>query len=46
MDHDKNVLDDGPMILDAINYNATENRIASSSIITLENDQSSCYKIC
>lgn len=38
-------LDDGPMLLDAINYNATENRIATSSPIPLENDQSSCYKI-
>ena len=33
------------MLLDAINYNATENRIAISSPIPLENDQSSCYKI-
>src|SRR4051812_34386313 len=33
------------MLLDAINYDATENRIAIISSIPLENDQSSCYKI-
>ena len=38
-------LDDGPMLLDARNYNATENGIAISSPIPFENDQSSCYKI-
>src|SRR3954453_21046589 len=38
-------LDDGPMLLDVINYNATENMIAINSPIPLDNDQSSCYKI-
>ena len=40
-----NALDDGPILLDAINYNATENRIAISSPIPFNSDQSSCFDI-
>jgi hypothetical protein len=35
-----NALDDGPMLLDVINYNATENRIAIMCPIPLKSDQS------
>ena len=46
-----NALDDGPILLDDINYNAIENGIeevltlARRSPIPLESDQSSCYNI-
>ena len=40
-----NALDDGPMLLDVINYNATENRIAIMCPIPFKRDQSSCYNI-
>ena len=46
-----NALYDGPMLLDDINYNATENgiwevlTIARRSPIPFESDQSSCYNI-
>ena len=46
-----NALDDGPMLLDDINYNATENGIgevlnlARRSPIPFESDQSSCYTV-
>ena len=46
-----NGLDDGPMLLDDINYNNTENRIgevltlAIRSPIPFESDQSCCYTI-
>ena len=46
-----NALDDGPMLLDDINYNATKNGIgevltlAIRIPIPLESDQSSCYNI-
>jgi hypothetical protein len=36
-----NALDDGPMILDVINYNATENRITIMCPIPFKSDQSS-----
>jgi hypothetical protein len=36
-----NALDDGPMLLDVINYNATENRIAIMCPIPFNSDQSS-----
>ena len=46
-----NALDDGPMLLDDINYNATENGIGEVSILPIrspipfESDQSYCYTI-
>ena len=40
-----NALDDGPMLLDDINYNATENGIAISSPIPFKSEQSSCFAI-
>jgi hypothetical protein len=40
-----NSLDDGPMLLDVINYNATENRIAIMCPIPFKSDQSSCFAI-
>ena len=40
-----NALDDGPMLLDVINYNATQNGIAISSPIPFMSDQSSCFDI-
>ena len=40
-----NALDDGTMLLDAINYNATENRIAIMCPIPFKSDQSSCFYI-
>jgi hypothetical protein len=38
-----NALDDGPILLDVINYNATENRIAIMRPIPFKSDQSSCF---
>jgi hypothetical protein len=40
-----NALDDGPMLLDIINYNATKNRIAIMCPIPFKSDQSSCFAI-
>ena len=40
-----NALDDGPMLLDVINYNATENGIAIMCPIPFKSDQSSCFGI-
>ena len=40
-----NALDDGPMLLDVINYNAIENVVAIRSPIPFKSDQSSCYNI-
>ena len=40
-----NALDDGPMLLDVINYNAIENGIAIRSPIPFKSDQSSCFNI-
>ena len=40
-----NALDDGPMLLDVINYNATENGISISSLIPFKSYQSSCFDI-
>jgi hypothetical protein len=40
-----NALDDGPMLLDVINYNATENMIAIMCPIPFKSDQSSCFAI-
>ena len=46
-----NALDDGPMLLDDINYNSTKNgtgevfNLARRSPIPFESDQSSCYTI-
>ena len=36
-----NALDDGPMLLDVINYNATKNRISIMCPIPFKSDQSS-----
>jgi hypothetical protein len=38
-------LDDGPMLLDVINYNVTENRIAIMCPIPFKSDQSSYFAI-
>ena len=40
-----NALDDDPILLDVINYNATKNRIAIMSPIPFKSDQSSCCNI-
>ena len=40
-----NSLDDDPMLLDVINYNATENGIAMRSPIPFKSDQSTCFDI-
>ena len=40
-----NALDDGPMLLDVINYNATENRVAIMCPISFKSDQSSCFDV-
>jgi hypothetical protein len=40
-----NPLDDSPMLLDVINYNATKNRIAIMCPIPFKSDQSSCFAI-
>ena len=40
-----NALDDGPMLLNVINYNYNENGISISSHIPFKSDQSSCDTI-
>jgi hypothetical protein len=40
-----NALDHGPMLLDVINHNATENRIAIMCPIPFKSDQSTCFAL-